>query len=382
MAVLASIFGVLGRFAGKFLTTTLGWASTLLFGRIPAGREVWFAVLTFGSIVWVATLAGILVPSVGTFLIALVPLPERVNEDAVRWAMLGAALVIPLVLGAVTLLIADPATRPKGAAMLGAVVRGYALTPVLAVTLVILALAGIVRKVRAVLARRSTAHVPIVVRPRRYEALVEQLQAVLGGELGLIDRQVDASAIVTGPARLLASVSGAGIKSLVPDRLAVLQGPGLEIQVYPSDIALSGAKLDLARARAAIMRDLRSRDCWFTTDPKAQEIEDRLAALGQPAGARDAAALEAIDQRLATEEIDDESWDVLYRRRLQVIADATKSDIGEDGARDQLQAADAAAAPQTSGLGRPSLGTVLGGVMTALMVLDVVFALRQQEKRR
>jgi hypothetical protein len=162
-----------------------------------------------------------------------------------------------------------------------------------------------------------------------------------------------------------------------------LKGPGLEIQVYPSDIALSGAKLDLARARAAIMRDLRSRDCWFTTDRKAQEIEDQLAALGQPAGERDAAALEAIDKRLATEEIDDEAWDVLYRRRLQVIADATKSDIGEAGARDQLQAADAAAAPPRSpGLGRPSLATVLGGVMTALMVLDVVFALRQQEKRR
>jgi hypothetical protein len=383
VAILASIFGVLGRFAGKFLTTTLGWASTLLFGRIPADREVWFAVLTFGSIVWVATLAGILVPSVGTFLIALVPLPEWVNEDAVRWAMLGAALVIPLVLGAVTLLIADPETRPKGAATLGAVVRGYALTPVLAGTLVILALAGIVKKVQALLARRSTAHVPIVVRPRRYEALVEQLQDVLGGELGLVDRRVEASPILTGPARLLASVSGAGIRSLVPDRLAVLKGPGLEIQVYPSDIALSGAKLDLARARAAIMRDLRSRDCWFTTDRKAQEIEDQLAALGQPAGERDAAALEAIDKRLATEEIDDEAWDVLYRRRLQVIADATKSDIGERGARDQLRAADTAAAPpQSPSLGRPSLGTVLGGVMTALMVLDVVFALRQQEKRR
>ena len=392
MAVIASIFGVLGRFAGKFLTTTLGWASTLLFGRIPADRQVWFAVLTFGSIVWVATLAGILVPTVGTFLIALAPLPAWVNEEAVRWAMLGAALVIPLVLGAVTLLIADPAERPRGAAALGAILRGYALTPVLAVTLVILALAGIVRKARAMLAGRSTAHVPIVVRPRRYEALVEQLQEVLGGDLGVVERRVDASAILTGPARLLASISGAGIRSLVPDRLAVLQGRGVEIQVYPSDIALSGRRLDLARARAAIMRELRSRDCWFTTDRKAQEIEDQLAALGEPAGPADATALEAIDRRLATEEIADDAWDVLYRRRLQVVADATDSDIGEAGARDQLEAPDRSRARSAPGsasrsasshaLARPSLGTVLGGLMTALMVLDVVLALRGQEKRR
>ena len=386
MAILASIFGVLGRFAGKFLSTTLGWASTLLFGRIPEDRQVWFAVLTFGSILWVATLAGILVPSVGTFLIALAPLPEWVDEEAVRYGMIGAALVIPPILGGVTLLIADAADRPSGGGRIGAILRGYALTPVLAGTLVILAVAGIVRKAQAVLAKRSTAHVAIVVRPRRYDALVERLEAVLGGDLGVVDEVADASAIMTGPARFLASISGAGIRSLVPDRLAILKGPNLEIHVYPSDLALSGRKLELARARAAIMRELRSADCWFTTDRKAQEIEDQLAALGQPAGARDAAALEAIDRRLATEEIDDDAWDVLYRRRLQVVADATGSDIGESGAGDQLRAADPSAeegdAGPRFGLRRPSLGSLVGGVMTALMALDIVLALRQTDKRR
>ena len=384
MAILASVFGVLGRFAGKFLTTTLGWASTLLFGRIPADRQVWFAVLTFGSLVWVATLLGILVPSVGTFLIALVPLPEWVNEDAVRWAMVGAAVLIPPILGAVTLLIADPADRPGGGDAIGAVLRGYALTPVLAATLVLLAGAGIVRKVRALIARRSTSHVAIVVRPGRYDPLVDRLEKVLG-ELEVIDRVENASGVMTGPPRLLASVSGAGIRSLVPERLAILKGPNLELQVYPSDLALSGQKRELARARAGIMRDLRSEDCWFTTDRKAQAIEDKLAALGQPAGEADATALEVIDRRLATEEIADEEWDVLYRRRLQVVADATQSDIGEGGARDQLKAADVAAGRAPTPrlrFERPSFGTVLGGLMTVLMVLDVVFALRPQEKRR
>ena len=32
MAILAALFGVLGRFVGKLLTAALGWASTLLFG--------------------------------------------------------------------------------------------------------------------------------------------------------------------------------------------------------------------------------------------------------------------------------------------------------------------------------------------------------------
>ena len=42
MAFLAGVFGFIGRFAGKVLTTTLGWASTLLFGRVPSiARSSW-----------------------------------------------------------------------------------------------------------------------------------------------------------------------------------------------------------------------------------------------------------------------------------------------------------------------------------------------------
>ena len=40
MAILAGIFGVIGRYAGRVLTTALGWASMLLFGRVPQSRQV------------------------------------------------------------------------------------------------------------------------------------------------------------------------------------------------------------------------------------------------------------------------------------------------------------------------------------------------------
>ena len=70
MAVIASAFALLGRFVGRVLTTTLGWAAVLLFGRVPQDRQVWLAVLTFGSLAWVATVVGVLVPDVGTILLA------------------------------------------------------------------------------------------------------------------------------------------------------------------------------------------------------------------------------------------------------------------------------------------------------------------------
>ena len=73
MAILAGLLGFIGRFAGKVLTTTLGWASTLLFGRVPDDRQVVLALITFGSVVWAALVIGVVLPYVGAFLVAAVP---------------------------------------------------------------------------------------------------------------------------------------------------------------------------------------------------------------------------------------------------------------------------------------------------------------------
>jgi hypothetical protein len=97
VAILATIFGALGRFAGRILTTTLGWAGVLLFGRVRKDRQVILAAITFGSVVWVALLVGVVIPDVGTFLIGFVPVPDFIDQLWVRIAMLVAAIVLPLV---------------------------------------------------------------------------------------------------------------------------------------------------------------------------------------------------------------------------------------------------------------------------------------------
>jgi hypothetical protein len=40
MTILVSVFGFVGRFAGDLLTSALGWASSLLFGRVPRAHQV------------------------------------------------------------------------------------------------------------------------------------------------------------------------------------------------------------------------------------------------------------------------------------------------------------------------------------------------------
>ena len=73
MAILAALFAFGSRFVGKILMTALGWASTLLFGRVPAKRQYLLLGITFGSVIWIVLLAGVLFPDVGTFLLAVHP---------------------------------------------------------------------------------------------------------------------------------------------------------------------------------------------------------------------------------------------------------------------------------------------------------------------
>ena len=377
MALIASLFALAGRFVGRVLTTTLGWASVLLFGRIPQDRQVWLAVLTFGSLAWVAAVVGILVPDVGAVLLTALPLPDWVPEDLVRLAMLATALVLPAVLGGVTLLLFDPEDRPKGTELLVQVARGYALVPILAVTLVVLAVAGTVRKLDSLAHRREDAHVPIVVRPGRYDALVATLEDTLRAG-GLVEGRRAGSTVLTTPARLLARVAGRGHR--------------------------------LARARPA-HRAPRSKRCAVGLPGRPRA--DRLEGRGRP-GSRPGGPRRAVEGRLVhDDEGGPEGRGSAGRARI-----GGPGDSGGPAARDRSRPAEpddrpghlrgALPAPPAAG-GRPrarrprrgraqppppepagpaprwrlSLGSVVGLVVAALTAIDLALvALRDRLPRR
>ncbi|HUQ43266.1 MAG TPA: hypothetical protein VM451_02480 [Candidatus Limnocylindria bacterium] len=369
MAIVASLFALLGRFVGRVLTTTLGWASVLLFGRIPQDRQVWLAALTFGSLAWVAAVVGVIVPDLGTVLLAVLPLPDWVPDDLIRLVMLGIALVLPAILGGVTLLLSDPEDRPSGRGMLEQVLRGYLLVPTLAVTIVVLAVAGTLRKLDSVVHRREDAHIPMVIRPGRYDALVDTLEGTLrGGEL--ITSRGAGPSVLTVPAKILSKVAGRGIGALVPDRLVELRGPAVKVSIYPSDLAVTGTKEAVPRARALVARDVSSRDAWFTTTKEAQKVEDRLAALETADRATLDRELPELDQRLLDLTIDQDTFEVLYRRRLQLAIEP----------EDEIRAAAEPDPPPTVpargklSLGPLSPGSIVGLVLAGLAAADLVVA--------
>jgi hypothetical protein len=141
-----------------------------------------------------------------------------------------------------------------------------------------------------------------------------------------------AAAILAVPARLVGRVAGGGVRALVPDKLTTLYSPVLEVELYPSDIAISGQKEAVARARAAIASRLTATAAYLTTSKEAQAVEDRLDRIIQArkmmdseglAGRSDALLeeLRALDATLATLVVDSAEWEVLYRMRLQIERD-------------------------------------------------------------
>lgn len=378
MAILATLFGVLGRFAGKLLTAALGWASSLLFGRVAADKQILLVLMTFGSVIWVVLVIGVIVPEVGTFMLAFAPIPDFVDENLIRLAMLVAALIVPLLIGLCGLLIVPAARRGQGVEAVKAVLRGYPLALVLALVLVFLAVVAAVRKIRALIKRWKDAHVPIVVREGGYDRMVDDLEEALD-DAGLAVTRGDAPRIMAMPARILGAVAGSGVRSLVPDRLVQLNGKDLEIQLYPSDVALAGQETIVNRARAALASRLTATSAFLTTTAEAQGIEERLQHLAERERLDEEAqrVLAAIDDSLAHVEIAYEEWEVLYRMRLQVERDlltgrkpgAFPGEAPGSGGQTPLAGPGSAPAP---------IEYVAAAGLVALLTLDVVLALRDR----
>ena len=382
MAILAAIFSMLGRFAGQLLNTTLGWATLLLFGKVPQQKQVVLLLMVFGSLIWVALLAGIAFPGVGTLLIASVPRPDFIPEDWIRIGMFIGAVLVPLVIGLAAVYVSEGSSRAGGLGIVANVLRGYPFALVLAVILVLLALIASVRKVRSMSRRWEDAHVPVIVKPGKYEEFLGLVERRLDGA-GLELTPRDAGPLLSGPPKLLDLIAGRALGALVPDNLQLLVGPGIEILVYPSDLAISGEKRTVARARAAIASELTEAPAYLTTTAEAQEFEDELEKLGP--GAAQSRPVELIrhvrdlDTKLAALAVPYEEWESLYRMRLQLERDARAALDLSNPSDPTLDAP----GERKRATGAPSrLDLAIGLAGAALIALDLGLALSDRRRRR
>jgi hypothetical protein len=381
MAIIGALFGLLGRFAGRLLNSTLGWATILLFGKVSGRSQTVLLAIALGSLVWVLTVAGIVVPDIATFLLTFVPLPGFVDQDTIRLAMLGLAVLIPLLIGVAAVGVADASTRARGLGLIRSVLRGYPFTFVLAVTIGILGVVSLARKLGSIAKRWNDAHVPVIVKPGGYDDVLGDLEHVLD-DAGLEVVIKPAPAILSLPPRLLDAVAGRSLGALVPDRLMVLSGRELEVLVYPSDVAISGTPRALARARAAIASRLTDSPAYMTTSAEAQRIEDSIRdiadAASRPSGSERQTLVDRVrglDARIASLVVPFEEWETTYRERLQIERDLLAQ---------QFEVPDAAGTfPRGARMSRrASIGEwLVGGAGLALLAADVALLLERRFSR-
>jgi hypothetical protein len=327
MTMLFSVFGVAGRFAGDLLTSALGWASSLLFGRVPRSHQIFLVLMMAFSFVWLLFVLGLLVPSIASFLLDATPHPPFIDRQWLGLALLLGVILLPLGVGLAGYLVPATGKRPDGAGVVVELLRGYLLAPLVSGLLIFLAAIGIARKIRSRRHGWSDVHVPIVAKPRGYDQIVEDLGDALASA-GLEVTANEAPWVLTVPARLLTAVAGSNVQKLRPDRLIELTAPTLRVGVYPSDIAISGPTRDRTRARAAILSRLATTAAHQTTSAEAQAVEDQLGKLATNGrasagtlGPSAKADLEEIDAKLLELAVPTDEWDILYRLRLQVERD-------------------------------------------------------------
>ncbi len=327
MTMIVSILGLIGRSIGKILTSSLGWASTLLYGRVPKDHQIFVEAMLGGSILWGFAALLLLIGPLMSFAMATTPFVPSLGLAVLRTVIVVLFIVLPPLVGLAGTFVAGDDQRPRGVALLGHALRGYPLSVLIVAVSLFLPLAAVARRIGSLRRGWSDAHIPIIVKPGGYEQMVDDLESALG-RAGLEVTRRPAPRIMSVPGRLLAVIAGKDVGDLLPDQMIDLRRPDLEVGVYPSDVVISGPPAERIRARAALMTGLARTAAHLTRSAESQRVEDRLVQASDPGTARQTALADVaeIDDELARLDVPTGDWDVLLRLRLQAERDVLRRD--------------------------------------------------------
>jgi hypothetical protein len=315
----------------------LGWATALYFGQVPGRQGRMLAVVSLAAAAWVILVIGFAVPILaGALLEATGVIDENFDVETIHYVGLAAGVVLgPPIVAGVTVWgefhderspaqwlrlvpVSYPATFMLGAAVLMMCV----LTPV-------------------ILFQRWRHHIKyvqlsLVMREGTDDdALVAGIRDALSS-IGIADIAVEeARGPRTWPLRTVGFAVHHLLGAVVRGEPMRVAADGLEVYAYATTISIQGPKETTYRVRAAIDRKLGFHDAYLTWNDDAQAIEDALLAAHREADGdveRLRARLDEIQERMDTESLNEEEWNVLYRRRLQIELSARAERDAANGA--------------------------------------------------
>lgn len=324
------------RSLGRIINTAFGWATILLFGRVPRSRQFYLSLITFGSVIWLVVAIGTAFPNAGTWLLAFVTLRPWIDRAWIRLAMLAGVIILPLAVGVASLLMVEPLRRPKrSSARLAIILKGFPYTVGLALTLAMLIVFAPVLKVRNIVRRWTDRHIPVIVESKNYEHVVASVQAALQAG-GVATERRPVSWMLRAPTAVLTSFAKDQTHVLEPHRLVNLVSPDLEVILHPSDLVISGRDGDVAHAQAVIAENLTFTDAYLTWQKESNEIEDRLRQIWRRwrrnGFSPDDAwrELRRVEHDMKTLKLPYEEWEVVFRElsmvRLALLQDCAAAE--------------------------------------------------------
>ena len=223
MVIISGLLTTFSRMIGAAATMTIAWATILLFGRIPQSKRALLSFITLGSLAWLAALAGVVVPAIGSFFIAAVPKIDLIQPSWLRAGMLLLAVFLPLAIGFATVNFVEPKARPVGRDRFITAFRGYPYAVAYAALILFLAAWALARKIRSLQRGWQSAHIPMIVKPGRYAAVTADFEAALH-DAGLVVTRRRAARGLDLPLRLLASVGGDQVREQILPRARRVRG--------------------------------------------------------------------------------------------------------------------------------------------------------------
>lgn len=276
MAFLSAILSALSKKLGQLLQAVFGWAITGLFGRLPSTKQTALSVALILAIAWPLLVIGVFLPGVASWALAFVPLHDWAPKWTIRVLWLVLALVVPPIVGAITRWVAPPHKRRGGG--LRGVLAGYPLTIGFAIAFLITFFVVPALKLYAMAKGWSDEHVYCQVKEDAYDRVLAQLQ--VAAARGHVETHVEPVPKAMGLAtRVIKWFAKGGLDPIVPDDPRMLRGDRVQLFLYPGDLLVRGNKDDVARVRAALLRELMHADAYLTEAPEAQAIEDQLTRM-------------------------------------------------------------------------------------------------------
>ena len=313
----------------------LSWATALYFGEVPGRQGRLLSVVSLMAVAWIVVIVGFAIPMIGS---AILEATGVVDDDFdVVWyhwlGLMAAVVTLPPAVAAVAVYGGFHPARDVRT-WLGLLPRCYHATLMLGVSVLQMFLFTPILLFQRWREKRKFVQVPLVMREGSDDDdLVEAVRDALRS-IGVDDVSVGKlTGMKAWPMRTVGYAVKHLLGAIVRGDPMRLEAGEVQIYTYATNISITGPKEDTYRLRAAVERELAFSNAYLTWSDDAQEIEDALMEAHESAnGDVDAlrARLDEIQERMDTESLGGDEWNVLYRLRLQVEQAASRRADGQD----------------------------------------------------